>query len=117
MPLFYCVNNTQGTLNMLEASRINKVKKFVYASSSSVYGDEPNLPKKEGVEGNLLSPYAVSKRNCEDWAKQYSLHYGLDTYGMRYFNVFGRRQTPDGAYAAVIPKFIKLLLNDEAPTN
>lgn len=116
MPLFYCANNIQGTLNMLEAARQNNVKKFVYASSSSVYGDEPNLPKCEGVEGNLLSPYAVTKRCDEEWAKQYTKHYGLDTYGMRYFNVFGRRQTPDGAYAAVIPKFIKLLMNDEIPT-
>lgn len=116
MPLFYCANNIQGTLNMLEAARQNGVKKFVYASSSSVYGDEPNLPKKEGVEGNLLSPYALTKRCDEEWAKQYTKHYGLDTYGLRYFNVFGRRQTPDGAYAAVIPKFIKLLLNDETPT-
>lgn len=116
MPLFYCANNIQGTLNMLEAARQKSVKKFVYASSSSVYGDEPNLPKKEGAEGNLLSPYAVSKRADEEWAKQYTRHYGLDTYGMRYFNVFGRRQDPDGAYAAVIPKFIKMLLNDEQPT-
>ena len=116
MPLFYCANNIQGTLNMLEAARQNGVKKFVYASSSSVYGDEPNLPKTEGREGNLLSPYAVSKRADEEWAKQYTMHYGLDTYGLRYFNVFGRRQDPDGAYAAVIPKFIKQLLNGETPT-
>ena len=116
MPLFYCANNIQGTLNMLEAARRNNVKKFVYASSSSVYGDEPNLPKKEGREGNLLSPYAVSKRADEEWAKQYTKHYGLDTYGLRYFNVFGRRQDPNGAYAAVIPKFIKQLLSGETPT-
>lgn len=116
MPLFYCANNIQGTLNMLEASRQNNVKKFVYASSSSVYGDEPKLPKKEGVEGNLLSPYAVTKRADEEWAKQYTKHYGLDTYGLRYFNVFGRRQDPNGAYAAVIPKFIKQLLDGETPT-
>ena len=116
MPLFYCANNIQGTLNMLEAARQNNVKKFVYASSSSVYGDEPNLPKKEGREGNLLSPYAVSKRADEEWAKQYTKHYGLDTYGLRYFNVFGRRQDPNGAYAAVIPKFIKQLLDGETPT-
>lgn len=116
MPLFYCANNIQGTLNMLEAARQNNVKKFVYASSSSVYGDEPNLPKREGREGNLLSPYAVSKRADEEWAKQYTKHYGLDTYGMRYFNVFGRRQDPYGAYAAVIPKFIKQLLAGEVPT-
>ncbi|MBO5396705.1 MAG: SDR family oxidoreductase [Clostridia bacterium] len=116
MPLFYCANNIQGTLNMLEAARQNKVKKFVYASSSSVYGDEPNLPKKEGREGNLLSPYALTKMCDEEWAKQYTRHYGLDTYGLRYFNVFGRRQDPDGAYAAVIPKFLKQLLNGEIPT-
>ncbi len=115
MPLYYCANNIQGTLNMLEAARQNGVKKFVYASSSSVYGDEPNLPKKEGREGNLLSPYALTKRCDEEWAKQYTKHYGLDTYGLRYFNVFGRRQDPDGAYAAVIPKFIKQLLNGERP--
>lgn len=116
MPLFYCMNNIMGTLNMLEAARQNSVKKFVYASSSSVYGDEPVLPKKEGHEGNLLSPYAVSKRADEEWAKQYTRHYGLDTYGLRYFNVFGRRQDPNGAYAAVIPKFIKQLVQGERPT-
>ncbi len=116
MPLFYCVNNIQGTLNMMEAARQNGVKKFVYASSSSVYGDEAHLPKKEGIEGNLLSPYALTKRCDEEWGKMYTMHYGLDTYGLRYFNVFGRRQDPHGAYAAVIPKFIKMLLNDERPT-
>ena len=116
MPIFYCKNNIEGTLNMLEAARQQGVKKFVYASSSSVYGDEPNLPKREGREGNLLSPYALTKRCDEEWAKLYTKLYGLDTYGMRYFNVFGRRQDPNGAYAAVIPKFIKQLLNDEQPT-
>lgn len=116
MPLFYSANNIEGTLNMLEAARQCGVKKFVYASSSSVYGDEPVLPKREGKEGNLLSPYALTKRCCEEWAKQYTMHYGLDTYGLRYFNVFGRRQDPNGAYAAVIPKFIRLLMNDEQPT-
>lgn len=116
MPLFYCANNIMGTLNMLEAARKHKVKKFVYASSSSVYGDEPVLPKREGKEGKLLSPYAVSKRANEEWAKQYTRHYGLDTYGLRYFNVFGRRQDPNGAYAAVIPKFIGQLLHGEVPT-
>ena len=116
MPLFYCANNIMGTLNMMEAARQCKVKKFVYASSSSVYGDEPNLPKKEGREGNLLSPYAVSKMCDEEWGKQYTRHYGLDTYGLRYFNVFGRRQDPNGAYAAVIPKFIKQLIDGEVPT-
>ena len=116
MPLFYCANNITGTVNMLEAARQTKVKKFIYASSSSVYGDEPILPKTEGQEGNLLSPYAVSKRADEEWSKQYTKHYGLDTYGLRYFNVFGRRQDSNGAYAAVIPKFIKQLLNGETPT-
>lgn len=116
MPLFYCANNIMGTLNMMEAARQKGVKKFVYASSSSVYGDEPVLPKKEGREGNLLSPYALTKMCDEEWGKQYTRHYGLDTYGMRYFNVFGRRQNPDGAYAAVIPKFLKQLLNGEVPT-
>ena len=116
MPLFYNKNNIEGTLNMLEAARQNGVKKFVYASSSSVYGDEPNLPKTEGCEGNLLSPYALTKRCDEEWAKLYTKFYGLDTYGMRYFNVFGRRQDPDGAYAAVIPKFLKQLMHGETPT-
>jgi len=116
MPLFYCANNIMGTLNMMEAAKQCGVKKFVYASSSSVYGDEPNLPKTEGREGNLLSPYALTKMCDEEWAKQYTMHYGLPTIGLRYFNVFGRRQDPDGAYAAVIPKFIKQLLAGERPT-
>ncbi|MFD1348009.1 SDR family oxidoreductase [Oceanobacillus caeni] len=116
MPLFYEKVNINGTLNMMEAARQNGVKKFVYASSSSVYGDEPNLPKKEGIEGNLLSPYALTKRVNEEYGKLYTMHYGLDTYGLRYFNVFGRRQNPEGAYAAVIPKFIKQLLKGESPT-
>lgn len=89
---------------------------MVYASSSSVYGDHPILPKKEGQEGNLLSPYALTKRVDEEYGKLYKKLYRLDTYGLRYFNVFGKRQDPNGAYAAVIPKFIKQLLNDERPT-
>ena len=116
MPIFYCKNNIEGTLNMLEAARQNGVKKFVYASSSSVYGAEPNFPKTERREGNLLSPSARTKRCDEEWAKLYTKFYGLDTYGMRYFNVFGRRQDPDGAYAAVIPKFLKQLMHGETPT-
>jgi UDP-N-acetylglucosamine 4-epimerase len=116
MPLLYDEINIKGTLNMMEASRQNGVKKFIYASSSSVYGDESNLPKKEGKEGNLLSPYALTKRVNEEYGKLYTKLYGLDTYGLRYFNVFGRRQDPNGPYAAVIPKFIKQLLNDERPT-
>lgn len=116
MPLFYCQNNIAGTLNMMEAARQQGVKKFVYASSSSVYGDHPVLPKVEGQEGNLLSPYALTKRVDEEYGKLYYKLYGLDTYGLRYFNVFGRRQDPNGAYAAVIPKFIKQLLDGETPT-
>lgn len=116
MPILYQEINIKGTLNMMEAARFNKVKKFVYASSSSVYGDEPNLPKREGIEGNPLSPYALTKRVNEEYGKIYTRLYGLDTYGLRYFNVFGRRQDPNGAYAAVIPKFIKQLLNGERPT-
>lgn len=116
MPLFYCANNITGTVNMMEAAVEKGVKTFVYASSSSVYGDEPNLPKTEGREGNLLSPYALTKRADEEWAKQYTKHYALATIGLRYFNVFGRRQNPDGVYAAVIPKFIRQLLKDERPT-
>ena len=116
MPLFYCANNVSGTLNMMEAARRCKVRKFVYASSSSVYGDAHTLPQKEGAEGKPMSPYAVSKRENEDWARQYAMHYGLETVGLRYFNVFGRRQDPEGAYAAVIPKFIRQLLHGERPT-
>lgn len=115
MPLLYEEINIRGTLNMMEAARQNGVKKFVYASSSSVYGDHPQLPKKEGVEGRVLSPYALTKRVDEEYGRLYKELYGLDTYGLRYFNVFGRRQDPDGAYAAVIPKFIRLLLNGEVP--
>lgn len=116
MPLLYEDVNVRGTLNMMEAARRQGVKRFVYASSSSVYGDEPTLPKQEGREGKLLSPYAVTKRSNEEWGRQYTLHYGLPTIGLRYFNVFGRRQNPEGAYAAVIPKFLKLLLAGERPT-
>lgn len=116
MPLFYEEVNIKGTLNMMEAARQKNVKKFVYASSSSVYGDHPVLPKVEGQEGNILSPYALTKKVDEEYGRLYKTLYGLDTYGMRYFNVFGRRQDPEGAYAAVLPKFIKMLLNNEAPT-
>lgn len=116
MPLLYEEINIRGTLNMMEAARCQGVKKFVYASSSSVYGDHPVLPKVEGQEGNLLSPYALTKRVDEEYGRLYKNLYGLDTYGMRYFNVFGRRQDPDGAYAAVIPRFIRQLLHGEVPT-
>jgi len=115
LPLLYEEINIRGTLNMLEAARRTGVKKFVYASSSSVYGDEESLPKKEGKEGRPLSPYALTKRANEEYARLYTSLYGLDTYGLRYFNVFGRRQDPNGAYAAVIPSFIRQLLADERP--
>lgn len=116
MPLLYEEINIRGTLNMMEASRVNGVKKFVYASSSSVYGNTPTLPKKEGQEGKVISPYALTKKVDEEYGRLYKELYGLDTYGLRYFNVFGRRQDPDGMYAAVIPKFIKQLLHGEVPT-
>lgn len=116
MPQLYEEVNIRGTLNMMEASRVNGVKKFVYASSSSVYGDSKELPKKEGQEGKVISPYALTKRVDEEYGRLYKELYGLDTYGLRYFNVFGRRQDPDGMYAAVIPKFIKQLLHGEVPT-
>ena len=116
MPLLYEEINIRGTLNMMEASRQNGVKKFVYASSSSVYGDSTVLPKKEGGEGELLSPYALTKRTDEEYGKLYKKLYGLDTYGLRYFNVFGRRQDPNGAYAAVIPRFLRQLMHGERPT-
>ena len=116
MPLLYEEINIRGTLNMMEAARQNKLKKFVYASSSSVYGDHPVLPKKEGQEGKVLSPYALTKKVDEEYGRLYKVLYGLDTYGLRYFNVFGRRQDPDGAYAAVIPRFIRQLMNGERPT-
>lgn len=116
MPLLYEDINIRGTLNVMEAARRQGVKKLVYASSSSVYGDEPNLPKREGREGRLLSPYALTKRTDEEYGALYTSLYGLDTYGLRYFNVFGRRQDPDGAYAAVIPRFIRQLMAGERPT-
>ena len=116
MPLLYEEINIRGTLNMMEAARQNGVKKFVYASSSSVYGDSATLPKKEGQEGKVLSPYALTKKVDEEYGRLYKELYGLDTYGLRYFNVFGRRQDPEGMYAAVIPKFIRQLLHDEVPT-
>lgn len=115
MPLKYQSVNNTGTMNMLQAATENNVKRFVYASSSSVYGDEPTLPKQVGREGNVLSPYAMTKRMNEEWAEMYWRLYKLPTIGMRYFNVFGRWQDPNGAYAAVIPKFAKALINGERP--
>lgn len=108
--------NITGTLNMMIAARDNNIKRFVYASSSSVYGDELNLPKKEGREGTLLSPYAITKKVCELYGRNFFNLYNLETLGLRYFNVFGKRQDPNSVYAAVIPLFVKKLLNNEAPT-
>ena len=115
-PVEYTMTNIMGTVNMMEAAAKNGVKKFVYASSSAVYGDDKTMPKREEMLGNRLSTYAVTKFAAEEYAHQYTMHYGLDCYGMRYFNVYGRRQDPNGAYAAVIPKFIECLLRDEPPT-
>lgn len=108
--------NITGTLNMLIAARDNIVKMFVYASSSSIYGDEPNLPKIEERIGKPLSPYAITKRVDELYAKNFFELYKLKTVGLRYFNVFGRRQDFNSVYAAVIPKFVKQLLNNESPS-
>jgi UDP-N-acetylglucosamine/UDP-N-acetylgalactosamine 4-epimerase len=112
-PVASTENNINGTLNMLAAARDNNVKRFVYASSSSVYGDHPALPKVEERIGNPLSPYAVSKYVNELHAAQFSRHYGLGTIGLRYFNVFGPRQDPEGPYAAVIPKWITAMVQEE----
>lgn len=106
-------SNVTGFLNMLVAANGAKVKRFVYAASSSTYGDHPGLPKVEDIIGNPLSPYAVTKYVNELYAKVFSRTYGIETMGLRYFNVFGKRQDPDGAYAAVIPKWFKALLNNE----
>ena len=103
--------NVGGFVNILKAAVDNNVKRFVYASSSSVYGDEPNLPKKEDRIGNCLSPYAVSKRVNEMYARVFAGVYKIPVIGLRYFNIFGPRQDPDGPYAAVIPLFIKGILN------
>jgi UDP-N-acetylglucosamine 4-epimerase len=105
--------NVGGFVNMLFAAKENEVKKFVYASSSSVYGDDETTPKIETKTGNLLSPYAVSKYTNEQYARVFSSLYNMQTIGLRYFNVFGERQNPDGPYAAVIPKFISSLLNNK----
>lgn len=107
--------NVSGFLNMLVASRDAKVKRFVYAASSSTYGDSEGLPKVEEVIGKPLSPYAITKYVNELYAEIFSRTYGLETIGLRYFNVFGRKQDPNGAYAAVIPKFVMQLMQLESP--
>lgn len=107
--------NVSGFLNMLVAARDNKVKRFVYAASSSTYGDSVELPKVEDVIGKPLSPYAITKYVNELYADNFKLIYNLDTVGLRYFNVYGRKQDPNGAYAAVIPLFVKQLMRHESP--
>ncbi|MCF8320875.1 MAG: SDR family oxidoreductase [Flavobacterium sp.] len=107
--------NVSGFLNMLVAARDAKVKRFVYAASSSTYGDSQGLPKVEDVIGKPLSPYAITKYVNELYADIFSKTYGLETIGLRYFNVFGRKQDPNGAYAAVIPLFVKQFMNHESP--
>ncbi|WP_010249560.1 SDR family oxidoreductase [Myroides injenensis] len=107
--------NVSGFLNMLVASRDEGVKRFVYAASSSTYGDSEILPKIEDIIGKPLSPYAVTKYVNELYADVFSKTYGIQTIGLRYFNVFGRRQDPNGAYAAVIPLFVKQLMKHESP--
>ncbi len=107
--------NVSGFLNMLVAARDAKVKRFVYAASSSTYGDSQGLPKVEEVIGKPLSPYAITKYVNELYADVFSKTYGIETIGLRYFNVFGRNQDPNGAYAAVIPKFVMQFINHESP--
>src|SRR5690348_3599765 len=108
--------NVVGTLKVLNAARDAKVKRVVYASSSSVYGDTPTLPKSEDMPGNPISPYAVSKYAGEMYAQSFTRVLGLETVSLRYFNVFGPRQHPSSQYAAVIPKFFRAMLNGERPT-
>lgn len=107
--------NSQGFLNVLAAAKEAKVERFVYASSSSVYGDSVASPKREGQLGNPLSPYAVSKLTNEMYGAQYYNLYGFETIGLRYFNVYGQNQDPNGVYAAAIPKFIHKLINKQEP--
>jgi len=107
--------NVSGFLNMLVAARDNGVKRFVFAASSSTYGDSESMPKVEDIIGKPLSPYAITKYVNELYADIFSKTYGLETIGLRYFNVFGRKQDPNGAYAAVIPKFVSQLMKGESP--
>lgn len=107
--------NVSGFLNMLVASRDAGVKRFMYAASSSTYGDSKNLPKVEDIIGRPLSPYAITKYVNELYADVFARTYGMECIGLRYFNVFGQRQSPDGAYAAVIPKFVQQLMKYESP--
>jgi len=114
-PFFYHKNNVDGFFNLLIAAKENNCRRFVYASSSSVYGDNENLPKMEEKTGNVLSPYAATKKINEIYANVFNECYGMEIIGLRYFNVFGEKQNPNGEYAAVIPKFINLVKNGESP--
>ena len=115
MPREYNAVNIDGTVNMLEASLKNRVKRFVYASSSSVYGDAKSFPQKETDPSYLISPYALTKLADEYYARVFSVNFGLETVGLRYFNVFGPRQSADDEYAIVIPKFVTCILDDKQP--
>ena len=115
-PLFYHKNNVDGFFNLLIAAKENGCRRFVYASSSSVYGDSESLPKMEDKIGNVLSPYAATKKINEIYANVFHKCYGMEIIGLRYFNVFGERQNPNGEYAAVIPKFIDSVKNGDSPT-
>jgi len=115
-PIMTNTVNIDGFLNMLVAARDQNVKRFIYAASSSTYGDSEKLPKKEDEIGSPLSPYAITKYVNELYATIFKNSYDLDTIGLRYFNVYGRKQDPNGAYAAVIPKFVAQLINHESPT-
>jgi len=114
-PADYNEVNIQGTLNMLQAACANQLKSFVFASSSSVYGEAVSFPQKETASSRLISPYALTKLAGEYYCRIFSYHYGLPTVSLRYFNVFGPRQALDDEYAVVIPKFITCILKDEPP--
>ncbi|PID90755.1 MAG: LPS biosynthesis protein WbpP [Bacteroidetes bacterium] len=114
-PIATNVSNVAGFVNVLEAARRNGLKRVIYASSSAVYGDSEVLPAAEGAEGACLSPYALTKRMNEEWADLYYRLYGLESIGLRYFNVYGRRQDPNGAYAAVIPIFVRRMMAGQPP--
>jgi len=114
-PFFYHKNNVDGFFNLLIAAKENGCKRFVYASSSSVYGENENLPKIENKTGDVLSPYAATKKINEIYANVFHKCYGMEIIGLRYFNVFGEKQNPNGEYAAVIPKFIDCIKNDKSP--
>lgn len=115
-PEFYHKNNVDGFFNLLIAAKENGCKRFVYASSSSIYGDNKDLPKLENKTGNVLSPYAATKKINEIYANVFHKCYGMEIIGLRYFNVFGEKQNPNGEYAAVIPKFIDYIKDRKSPT-